>query len=149
MSVSIRVAGIQDVAAVAGLLSDLFEQEADFTPELARQARGVRQIIEHPEIGQIFVLELDHQIVGSVSLLYTVSTALGGRVAWLEDFIIAANFRGRGYGTRLLQEVLEQARAQQCLRVQLLTDKDNTKAQAIYRRAGFAGSEMLPMRIIF
>jgi ribosomal protein S18 acetylase RimI-like enzyme len=146
MSVNIRVAGEQDVGAVAHLLQQLFEQESDFVPNLETQKRGLRQIIESPAVGQIFVIEQAHQIVGTVSLLFTISTALGGKVALLEDFIIDRDSRGRGLGSKLLDEALRQARACGCLRVTLLTDGDNLKAQAIYRRAGFVGSSMQPMR---
>jgi ribosomal protein S18 acetylase RimI-like enzyme len=43
--------------------------------------------------------------------------------------------------------VLEQARSEGALRVMLLTDDDNTHAQALYRKLGFAPSSMLAMRL--
>jgi ribosomal protein S18 acetylase RimI-like enzyme len=149
MSATIRIAASQDVDSVARLLMQLFAQEADFVPDFEVQQRGVSQIIDDPSCGHIYVLEQQGQVVGALSLLYTISTALGGKVALLEDFIIDSNFRGQGLGTLLLTQVLERARASGCLRVQLLTDRDNLKAQAIYRRAGFAGSDMQPMRFVF
>jgi ribosomal protein S18 acetylase RimI-like enzyme len=40
-----------------------------------------------------------------------------------------------------------QARAEGVLRITLLTDMQNERAQAMYRRAGFVGSPMKPMRL--
>jgi ribosomal protein S18 acetylase RimI-like enzyme len=40
-----------------------------------------------------------------------------------------------------------QARADGVLRITLLTDMQNERAQAMYRRAGFVGSPMRPMRL--
>jgi ribosomal protein S18 acetylase RimI-like enzyme len=45
--------------------------------------------------------------------------------------------------------VLEQARVEGVLRVMLLTDGDNTRAQAFYCKMGFAPSSMLAMRLKF
>jgi ribosomal protein S18 acetylase RimI-like enzyme len=55
--------------------------------------------------------------------------------------------RRRGIGKALLAYVLEQARLEGALRVMLLTDGDNTRAQALYRQLGFAPSSMLAMRL--
>ncbi|MGZ0657420.1 GNAT family N-acetyltransferase [Coraliomargarita sp. W4R72] len=149
MSVTIRKAKKSDVEVVARLLMELFGQEAEFVPDFDTQARGVRQIVDNPASGQIFVIEREAKVVGALSLLWTISTAMGGQVALLEDFIIDPEFRGQGLGTLFLNEVLKRARACGCLRVILLTDGDNLKAQAIYRKAGFVGSEMKPMRLVF
>jgi ribosomal protein S18 acetylase RimI-like enzyme len=83
------------------------------------------------------------------ALHYTTSTAEGGRVAGLEDCIVHPEHRRKGIGEKLLSYVLEQAKAEGALRVMLLTDGDNTRAQALYRRLGFAPSSMLAMRLKF
>jgi len=47
----------------------------------------------------------------------------------------------------LIKHVIEQARAEGVLRLTLLTDMQNEGAQALYRRLGFVGSPMKPMRL--
>jgi GNAT superfamily N-acetyltransferase len=83
-----------------------------------------------------------------VGLLFTVSTALGARVAWLEDMVVAPEARGRGIGGALVDAALAQARAAGCRRVTLLTDADNADAHRFYRRHGFAASPMRPFRFL-
>ena len=81
------------------------------------------------------------------SLLYTVSTAEGGKAAWFEDLVVHPDERKRGIGEALLKHVVAHARAEGVLRITLLTDMQNERAQAMYRRAGFVGSPMKPMRL--
>ncbi len=137
-----------DVPALCGLLEILFTQESDFQPDRAAQARGLRRILERPEAGCILVARQDGVAVGMCNLLYTESTALGARVAMLEDVVVAPAVRGGGVGARLLQGAIDTARAEGCRRITLLTDSHNVAAHRFYRRHGFAGSAMVPMRLL-
>ena len=145
---SIEVATERDIPALSDLLSVLFEQEAEFTPERAAQARGLARIVGHPEVGAILVARERGAILGMVNLLFTVSTALGERVALLEDMIVRPAARGRGVGSALLVQAIAHARAQGCRRITLLTDEMNDGAQRFYARHGFAASGMIPMRVV-
>jgi len=136
-----------DIPALSELLSVLFAQEEEFTPDLEAQAQGLAQIIDKPEVGAVLVAREGGQILGMVSLLFTVSTALGGRVAWLEDMVVSAEARGAGLGSELLAQAISLARAQGCKRITLLTDRANEAAQRFYRQQGFAASSMVPMRL--
>ena len=81
------------------------------------------------------------------SLLYTISTAEGGKAALFEDFIVQPEYRRQGIGTRLLEYVIQQARAEGVLRITLLTDLKNDNAQDLYRKLGFVNSSMQAMRL--
>ncbi|MES2183499.1 MAG: GNAT family N-acetyltransferase [Pseudomonadota bacterium] len=144
----IEPARTADVPALCDLLHLLFTQEPDFSPDRAAQARGLHRILERPEAGCILVARQGGAVVGMVNLLYTESTALGARVAMLEDVVVAQDRQGRGIGSRLLQGAIATARAEDCRRITLLTASDNVAAHRFYRRHGFAGSAMLPMRLL-
>ncbi|BAL24755.1 GNAT family N-acetyltransferase [Azoarcus sp. KH32C] len=146
----VREARIEDVDAICRLLALLFEQEAEFTPDYARQAAGITAILRDPQVGRFVVLEDDEgDILGAVSLLFVPSTALGGRAALLEDLVILPSRRGAGAGSLLMAETVALARALDCLRVTVLTDSDNLRAQGLYHKFGFRRSGMLPMRLVF
>lgn len=136
-----------DIPQLCELLTLLFTQEADFVPDMEAQRRGLGLIVAQPEIGEILVARAAGRIIGMVSLLYTVSTALGGRVALLEDMVVRPEARGLGLGAALLEQAIALARCEGCLRITLLTDGDNEAAQRFYRRRGFARSAMVPMRL--
>jgi GNAT superfamily N-acetyltransferase len=143
----ITIAKISDVPALCELLSILFSQEAEFKPNHEAQSRGLTQIINNPEIGLIVVARQGGDVVGMVNLLYTVSTALGERVALLEDMVVSPNARSGGVGSQLLEQAIHFARANGCKRITLLTDRTNEPAQRFYQKHGFAFSAMVPLRL--
>lgn len=145
--ITIGIATAGDCPALSDLLTTLFSQEAEFTPNPIAQTRGIASIIADENIGRIFVARDDERVIGMVSLLYTISTALGGRVAMVEDMVVCPQDRGRGVGSHLLTAAIAFARSQGCRRLTLLTDGDNGAAQDFYRKHGFAGSVMIPMRL--
>ncbi|MGF1507909.1 MAG: GNAT family N-acetyltransferase [Myxococcota bacterium] len=142
----IRPANPSDLDGLVDLLGHLFAQEADFAPDPDKQRWGLEAILAQPNIGQIFVAEDHGALVAMVSLLFAVSTAEGGRVAWLEDMVVTPTHRSSGIGSQLLRHALEFARASDSRRVTLLTDSVNAAAQRFYARHGFAKSQMVAMR---
>jgi GNAT superfamily N-acetyltransferase len=147
-AIKISPATPSDITALCALLDVLFSQEAEFMPDHEAQSRGLALIIGDPEVGRILVARQGAEIVGMVSLLYTVSTALGTRVALLEDMVVAPGSRGGGVGSGLLQDAIGQARLDGCRRITLLTDRVNASAQRFYQSHGFAASPMVPLRLM-
>ncbi len=147
MMLELAHATLEDIPQLCELLALLFGQEAEFVPDRTKQAAGLRMIITHPEVGRILILRERGAVIAMANLLFTVSTALGGRVALLEDVIVHPTHRSGGVGSQLVQAAVEFARAEDCLRITLLTDRDNDAAQRFYRRHGFEPSSMLPMRL--
>ncbi|MBK6657221.1 MAG: GNAT family N-acetyltransferase [Proteobacteria bacterium] len=148
VTVTIRVATLADVDALSDLLSVLFGQEHEFRPDVPAHRRGLTRIIANPDTGLVLLAAADERVLAMVNLLFTVSTALGERVALLEDMVVAPGVRATGLGSRLLDEALVAARGAGCKRITLLTDHDNHDAQRFYAKHGFEHSSMVPMRIL-
>jgi ribosomal protein S18 acetylase RimI-like enzyme len=169
--VEFTLATIEDVPELCSLLCELFAQEEEFEPNPEAHKLGLETIISNSEIGTILVarqepcelpsephasaLRLDKQplnnrrprkIVAMVSLLYTYSTALGARVALLEDMIVASWARRQGIGSELIQFALKVAKTRGVRRVTLMTDANNTPAQRFYLQQGFTVSSMVTLR---
>ncbi|MCB1203026.1 MAG: GNAT family N-acetyltransferase, partial [Verrucomicrobiae bacterium] len=107
----------------------------------------LRSILEQPNRGRIFVVRTDYEILGMVNVLFTISTAMGGFVILLEDVIIHPEFRGLGYGTQLMEYVIEFARRKDFKRITLLTDKISAESQRFFEKLLFRHSSMIPMRL--
>ena len=135
-----------DIAALSDLLTVLFTQEAEFRPDAQAQRRGLAEIIANPALGAILLARDGTEIVAMVNLLFTVSTALGARVALLEDMVVAPVARGKGVGSALLEHALDYARRSGVMRITLLPDHDNHFARRFYARHGFTESTMLALR---
>ena len=144
----IEQATLEDLPQLTDLLFELFTQEADFVPNRAKQMRGLRLLLEQPNRGRIFVLRQNGTILGMINLLFTISTAEGGFVIMLEDVIVHAEYRGKGFGEKLLVHAIGYAKKKDFLRITLLTDRLNEQGQHFFKGHGFIESKMIPMRLI-
>jgi GNAT superfamily N-acetyltransferase len=144
---TIEAATVADIPHLADLLMLLFTEEADFRPNRANQERGLRHLIESPSTGVVFVAREGHEVVGMVSLLFTISTAEGGPACWLEDMVVRPDWRGDGLGSRVLRHAIDYARTHGFSRITLLTDKVNAGAIRFYERHGFFESAMTALRL--
>jgi ribosomal protein S18 acetylase RimI-like enzyme len=77
------------------------------------------------------VAEEDGQIIG------TVIGGFDGRRGLLYHLAVAASFRRRGIGSRLMEEVETRMRAKGCMRCYLLVTMDNPEGMAYYEKHGW------------
>lgn len=147
--VSFGKAVVGDVAELCELLAVLFAQESEFAPDMNVQSRALSMILEDERIGEIYIVKEGKNIVGMVSVLYSVSTALGGRVATLEDMVVNKSYRGKGVGSGLLDYAISRTKERGCKRITLLSDADNDGAHKFYKQKGFMKSDMVPFRLLF
>jgi GNAT superfamily N-acetyltransferase len=137
----------QDLEQLVELLGLLFDDEEEFAPDADKQRRAMQAILSDPGVGRSFVAREGERIVAMANLLYTVSTAEGGRAALFEDLVVVPERRGKGIGGALLRHVIDSARKEGLTRITLLTDRGNKRAQALYRKMGFVASTMTAMRL--
>ncbi|NNC68533.1 MAG: GNAT family N-acetyltransferase [Gammaproteobacteria bacterium] len=142
----LREATIDDIPELCGLLNYLFEQEEEFKPNTEIQSEGLRKIISNSDVGVIIIAIDSNKVIGMVNILYTVSTALGSRVAILEDMVVSPKARGKGMGSMLMKYSLDVAKQNGCKRITLLTDFDNDGAHRFYQQHGFICSSMVAFR---
>ena len=144
---TVSSAARSDLPRLVELLGLLFSQEREFTPDPEKQREALEAILADRSRGRIFVAREGSEVVGMASLLYTISTAEGGKAALFEDLIIDPKHRRKGIGSKLVNYVIQQARAEGVLRITLLTDLENDTALGLYRKLGFVDSPMQPMRL--
>ena len=148
-NLAFRVAALEDIDILCELLFELFSQEVEFTPNKEVQHKALKTIILNENIGDIYVATINEKVVAMVNILYTISTALGTKVAIFEDFIVDRNYRNQGIGENLIDFVFEDLKAKNFSRITLLTDNDNLKAHKFYEKKGFVKSSMVPFRKSF
>jgi GNAT superfamily N-acetyltransferase len=146
MIVTVDFATADDLEHMADLLAELFTLESDFQPDRDKQMRGLRLILENPDIGRLFVLRINGLVAGMANALITVSTSEGNRVVLLEDVIVQARHRGAGHGRKLVEQVAAWATKEGMSRITLLADRGNQAALAFYARLGFEPSAMTVLR---
>jgi GNAT superfamily N-acetyltransferase len=124
---------VNDLVRVNG---EVFEPEYALSPafagDMAVQLAELRRSGWPGERGGLWIAELDGHPVGGVTL-----RDLGGGLARLGHLVLQPEARGSGAGRRLVESVLEAARAAGYERVELMTFSALTDARELYRRVGF------------
>ena len=122
-----------DLPQLVELLGLLFDQEAEFRPDAAKQTPRSKTILADPVRGRIYVARDGRRPVAMASLLYHRQhrgRRQGGVVRGPGG---APGVPAQGTGQKMLEHVIDQARAEGVLRLTLLTDMQNERAQALYR----------------
>jgi GNAT superfamily N-acetyltransferase len=132
---TIRKGNPEDMEAVLGLIQELaaFEKEPDAVlitvDDLTRDGFG-----EVP-LFQVFVAEVDSEIVGIALYYYRYST-WKGRTIHLEDLVVKDKMRGTGVGYALYSEIIKQGKKDKVRRIEWNVLDWNTPAIEFYEKSG-------------
>lgn len=95
-----------------------------------------------------YTLEADETKEKVGSLWFTVNEHEGEKAIFVMDIQIDPQHRRKGYGTEAFLLMEEKAREMGINIISLLVFRDNTSAQAMYKKLGYSGSyEMMVKRI--
>ncbi|WP_304546442.1 GNAT family N-acetyltransferase [Sulfurimonas microaerophilic] len=136
----------KDLESLELLLKELFTQEKEFVYKKGLHKKALKKILENKKMGRIFVYKIEDKIVGMVSILFSYSTALGGKVGIIEDMIVESDYRGIGVGNALLEHLMYYVKKKRLKRVTLLSDADNSIAHKLYKKYGMKHSQMVVFR---
>ncbi len=146
LSARIRAASPPDLDAMVGLIEQLFALEPDYGFDAAKVKHGLDLLLCQTDTAAVWVAEQDGQVVGMCSAQIVISTAEGGRVAWVEDVVVRHDLHGSGLGRRLLDAVSTWAKRHGISRLQLLADTENAAALNFYRRLDWQTTRMICLR---
>ena len=88
-----------------------------------------KKIFHDPDL--FLIAEENGQIIG------TVIGGFDGRRGLIYHLAVTASFRGRGIGSRLMEEIESRLRAKGCLRCYLMVTTDNEEAMRYYEKRGW------------
>jgi GNAT superfamily N-acetyltransferase len=137
-----------DVADLSALLTVLFSIEQDFNPDITKQQQGLELLLQNPVTANICVARNSAgKVIGMVTAQLVISTAQGAASAWVEDMVVVAEYRGRGIGKLLLNNVQAWAKSQGATRLQLLVDTSNSEGLAYYEHLNWESTQLQARRI--
>ena len=144
--VIVRRAFASDIDSLVRLLEELFSVEEDFIFDEQKQREGLLLILEAQDQCCVMVAELNKKIVGMCSVQTFISTAEGCPAGVIEDMIVSKRHRGKGIGKSLLESIKEWSKEKGIVRLQLLTDKNNTAALEFYKKTGWVNTQLICLR---
>lgn len=147
VALKIRPAQRDDLEAMVSLLLELFALEEDFSPNPARQRRGLSRLLDGCGKHRcILVAEIDGRVIAMATVQILISTAEGGPVGLVEDVVVRKDSRGRGIGRRLMEAVGSWGAERGLTRLQLLADRNNAKALEFYGKIGWQPTQLVCLR---
>ena len=132
---NIRKGKPEDMKAVLGLIQELahFEKEPDAVvitvEDLVRDGFGPKPLFD------VFVAEVESEVVGIALYYYRYST-WKGKTIHLEDLIVKEKMRGTGLGYALYSEVIKQGKKDKVRRIEWNILDWNTPAVEFYKKSG-------------
>ena len=136
MDVLIRPATPEDGETILRLVVALAEFERLPPPDPAAQQRLLADAFAPRPRVEIFLAELEGQVVGYAFVFETYSTFLALPTLYLEDLFVLPTFRGRRAGYALFLHCVREAARRGCGRMEWVVLNWNTPAIAFYERLG-------------
>jgi GNAT superfamily N-acetyltransferase len=117
--------------------------------DLEAYQRAFAMIDQDPAQLLVVAVSAEDRVVATLQLSFIPGLSRRGALrAQIEAVRVAADQRGAGLGTQLLQWSIDEARRRGCTLVQLTTDKTRTDAFRFYQRLGFTAShEGMKLRV--
>jgi N-acetylglutamate synthase-like GNAT family acetyltransferase len=139
--VRVRSARRGDAEGIAALLRELgYPGAADIST--------VNWVVSHPE-SEIFVAADGHdRPVGLLSLSHRPQLRMNGRIATVDEMVVAAAWRRRGVGRALLARAVEKAKTLSCKRLELVTHRGRGDyVRQFYLACGFDEADSTVLRL--
>jgi len=133
---SFRVASEADAATLLPFMREYYAFDGHgFDEQKARVA--LVTLLRDQNLGRVWLILDGERPVGYIVICFGYSLEWLGRDAFVDEFYLRENYRGRGWGRKTFAFVEEAARALDVRTLHLEVVQQNTSALEIYRRLGF------------
>jgi len=137
MTWKIRPANRGDGPEVYRLLEELaISVTGVVIPEKSTFLGQFERILESSSF-RALVAEKRGKLSGVVTLWLREDLLHGGKVALIEELVVAKEARSRGVGTALIERALDMCRREGCIEVEVSTEPENQIARHFYAKLGF------------
>jgi len=122
------------------LISAYHEFESINLTEIDRKS-SANKLIEDRNLGGIWTILSEDKLIGYIALCKGYSIEFGGLDAFVDEFYIQPEYRGKGIGTEVLELIKLEARKIEIRAIHLEVAHTNHKAKKLYSKAGFRERE--------
>jgi (aminoalkyl)phosphonate N-acetyltransferase len=117
--VRIRLAQVQDAAAVAAAVRKLLLELSGDAPQPAALERAARSVLEDPTAGAVLLASDGEEIAGVLSASWQTAIHVPGRYALIQDLWVSPDHRGQAIGRQLLLALFDLAVEREIVRVEV------------------------------
>jgi ribosomal protein S18 acetylase RimI-like enzyme len=130
----VRLAGLEDAAAVGRLLYDFNREFNEPTPAPSALAERIRHLLEG---GDTLALLAGDEPAGLAVLRFRAAIWSAGLECYLAELYVAPASRGQGLGRALMEAALHQARDRGADTMDIGVDEPDHAARRLYESLGF------------
>jgi len=132
----LRIATAVDVPRLCELMAENYAEAGyPFDPAAARAC--FEALARDPELGETWLVLVGGEVAGYAVLALGFSLEYRGRDAFVDDLYLVPAHRGGGLGRRAMDAVEAVARERGVTALHLEVERDNARAEALYRRLGY------------
>ena len=136
MTIELTLAKPRDLELLLPLVRAYHEFEAIDSTAAGRES-AIGRLLGDASLGGIWLISSDGALCGYIALCRGFSIEFDGFDAFVDEFYLLPEFRGRGIGGLALEEIKAKARALDINALHLEVARDNERARRLYRAAGF------------
>ncbi|MBZ5720783.1 MAG: GNAT family N-acetyltransferase [Acidobacteriia bacterium] len=137
MTATFIPAETKDLDVLISLMSQMQADDPWSGPFEAAKARtAVGTLIRDPALGRIWIIAVGDQPIGYIVMTFDYSLEYNGKCAWVDEFFIQKDYRGKGFGSQALRFFEDAARSLGAKTIHLGVHHGNPAIE-LYRRAGF------------
>jgi ribosomal protein S18 acetylase RimI-like enzyme len=137
MGLAVRQASANDVQTLLPMMADFNRFEGIPWSPVTGEA-PLRRLLSDPSLGVVGLAEATGAVCGYFVLTWGYDLEWNGRDAFLTELWLTEAARGHGHGQALLEAAEDTARSHGAKALHLMVRHENTRALALYRRAGYA-----------
>jgi GNAT superfamily N-acetyltransferase len=136
MQAEIKIGSIADLEILLPLVGEFHEfEELQMTADLRKSSLAT--LLLNPNLGGVWLIYWDRQVVGYIAVCVGYSIQFGGKDAFIDEFYIRPEFRGKGIGRQTLESIKIAATDLDIRSIHLEVARTNTNAHRLYDRAKF------------
>lgn len=129
MSLKIRNCQLSDFTKVFKLLEQLwFDSILEYD-----SLRGVFENILKTDTQKLVVGIVENKIIGFCSLTIKHNLWQAGNLGHIDELVIDKEFRGKGYGKKMIENITNLAQELKCKRIELDSAFNRTEAHEFYK----------------
>lgn len=140
----IRKATNNDIPAIAELYREQFREMAKLIPDFIKEGDQSTEFIKNTiadEESDILVYENDGMVAGFILLQFKTRPdfpfMLPGKYCYIMDIIVTEKYRGKGFGTALMNAAKDWTKERDCNFINLDVLVNNPGAINLYEKLGF------------
>jgi ribosomal protein S18 acetylase RimI-like enzyme len=139
-----QAADVSDLEALLEFVKAYYDfDQIPYRAERIRTALGI--LLNDPTLGRVWIIRYGRKAVGHAILTFGYDLEFNGRQATITELFIVPAYRSRRLGSKMINLIERTCRQLGLGALELQVERDNVRAQSLYRKRGFRAHDRIPM----